>query len=58
MQEQVVAIRADGAELVFTGTDSDGFRLGYIRKNGVASKVGYLDMWTKVGVWRPTSSVP
>jgi len=47
----VIAVRADGAELIYDTDDASGFPLGHISFNGKDSAIGYCDKWLKVGFW-------
>jgi hypothetical protein len=52
-QGQVIAIRADGTQFVFDSIDADGFISGFlILTNGARTKIGLMDMFTKVGDWK------
>ena len=53
IQGQVISVRADGTQFVFDSIDKDGAISGFlILKNGARTKIGLMDMWTKVGDWK------
>jgi hypothetical protein len=50
---QVISVRADGTQFVFDAIDNNGAITGFlILKNGARTKIGLMDMWTKVGDWK------
>lgn len=53
IQGQVISVRADGTQFVFDSIDDDGFISGFlILTNGRRTKIGLMDMFTKVGDWK------
>lgn len=47
------ATRSDGAKVIHTGNDKNGFRIGYmLLPNGDKTPIAPVDQWTKIGTFK------